>query len=163
MELSPFIETLRRDLDSAAAIGTEEVRRGAELLAGALEPSVRLALLDTLAAAAAEVTAALADAAAVEVRLTGREPEMVVTMTETAPPAPAPSPAPEPDDETTRITLRLPETLKAAADAAAAAAGLSLNAWLVAAVKRGLDAARQGHDRNRGPRVGRSVSGWARA
>jgi hypothetical protein len=162
MELSPFIESLRRDLAAAAALGTDEARRGAELLAAALEPSVRLALMDALAAASAEITALLPDAV-VEVRLTGRDPDLVVTtpdlMAEDAAPPP---PEPDADDGTARITLRLSETLKAAAEAAAAAEGLSLNSWLVASVKRALDAARGGRSQARGNRGGRSLSGWAR-
>jgi hypothetical protein len=163
MELSPFIESLRRDLAAAAALGTDEARRGAELLAAALEPSVRLALMDALAAASAEITALLPDAV-VEVRLSGRDPDLVVTtpdlMAEDA--APPPPEPPDADDGTARITLRLSETLKAAAEAAAAAEGLSLNSWLVASVKRALDAARGGRSQPRGNRGGRSLSGWAR-
>jgi HicB family len=161
MELTPFIEGLRRDLAAAAALGTDEARRGAELLAAALEPSVRLALMDALAAASAEITALLSDAV-VEVRLTGRDPDLVVTTSEPLAEAAAPASEPDADDGTARITLRLSETLKAAAEAAAAADGLSLNGWLVAAVKRALDASRSGRSPGRSARPGRSLSGWAR-
>jgi len=161
MELSPFIEGLRRDLAAAAALGTEEARHGAELLAAALEPSVRLALMDALAAASAEITALLPDAV-VELRLTGRDPDIVVTTAEpVAEPATPPS-EPDVEDGTARITLRLSETLKAAAEVAAAAEGLSLNGWLVSSVKRALDAHRQGRSSPRAGRPGRSISGWAR-
>jgi predicted HicB family RNase H-like nuclease len=38
-----------------------------------------------------------------------------------------------------RITLRLPETLKASVEAAAASEGISTNAWLVRSIARVLD------------------------
>ena len=64
----------------------------AERLITALDAAVRLALIDALSAAAEEITADLAPGS-VEVRLRGREPELVVVM----PPLPepvAPPPAP---------------------------------------------------------------------
>lgn len=146
MDLSPYVEALRRGLSAAAAAGTDETRRAADLLSSAVEPSVRLALLEALAAAAAEVSEALADTT-VEVRLRGQEPEVVVTSTE--PPAQTPPP-PDADEAPARITLRLPETVKAQVERAAAAEGLSVNAWLVRAVSRGLG---QSTRRSRGTRT----------
>jgi hypothetical protein len=91
-------------------------------------------ILDILTDTANDLTAAL-DGAAVEVRMRGREPELVVSG-----PAPEPAPAAVPvDDEgTARLTLRLPETLKARAEEAAAVDGVSVNTWLVRAVSRAL-------------------------
>ena len=48
--------------------------------------------------------------------------------------ADAPAPPPGEDDASARITLRLPERLKADAEAAAGREGVSANAWLVRAV-----------------------------
>jgi len=82
------------------------------------------------------------------VRMSGREPEFVVTHLERAePPAPPAPPAPpsppEPeDDNQSRITLRLPESLKVRAEEAATRIGQSLNAWLVEAVRDALDGSR---------------------
>ena len=105
MDLSPYVESLRRDLTSAAAAGTEETRRTAELLANALDSAVRLTILDALTAATADVTEAL-NGVTVDVRMHGREPRVVVTQHE---PEPAEAPAPPPDEDgTARITLRLP-------------------------------------------------------
>src|SRR4051794_35895677 len=53
MDLSPYVDSLRRDLMAAAAAGTDETRRTAELLAAALEPAARLAIPAPLTAAAA--------------------------------------------------------------------------------------------------------------
>ena len=90
MDLNPYVETLRRDLATAASAGGEDARAVAERLAAPLESSVRLVLLDALSEAAAEITRDLAPGA-VDVRLRGREPSFVVTP----PPVDAPDiPAP---------------------------------------------------------------------
>src|SRR4051794_8056087 len=94
MELSQYIETLRRELRSAAAAGTDETRRVAEVLGGTLGPAVRLVIMDALSEAADEITAALRDVA-VEVRLRNQEPQIVITDIE-APPAPPAPPSPPP-------------------------------------------------------------------
>jgi hypothetical protein len=137
MDLSPYVETLRTDVTAAAAVGGPEVQRAAELVADALDPAVRLVLLDVLTDVANDLTAAL-DGPSVEVRLRGREPELVVVG-----PVPEPAPAAVPADEagTARLTLRLPETLKSRAEQAAAAEGQSVNNWLVRAVARALEPA----------------------
>jgi hypothetical protein len=139
MELTPYMENLRRDLNAAAAAGGAEVIRAADLLGGSLESSLRLCLLEALSDAAAEITTRLAQGA-VELRLRGREAEFVVTESEPVPhqpPAPAAAPT-EDSGDITRITLRLPEALKEAVEAAAAAEGISVNAWLVRAIAQTL-------------------------
>src|SRR3954469_2047006 len=148
MELSPFVERLRRDLSDAAAAGGPEAQAAAERLALALDPATRMMLLEALSLAAAEITGELGHEA-VDVRMNGREPEFVVTAIEptapVAPPAPPPPPAPpEPpeDDSQSRITLRLPESVKVRAEEAATSIGQSLNAWLVDAVRDALDGRR---------------------
>ncbi len=143
MELSPYLEALRRDLVAAAAPGGPEVTSAAELMGGSLEASARLCLLEALSDAAAEITTKLTNNA-VEVRLRGREAQFVVTESEPAPTV-APTVAPEggatdqpsgasTDGELARITLRIPEGLKEAVERAAALEGISVNAWLVRAI-----------------------------
>jgi hypothetical protein len=111
------------------------VTRAAELLAGSVESSARLCLLEALSDAAAEITTRLDDAS-VEVRLRGREADLVVT--DAAPPVPpAPPPPPPPPGEPgdlARVTLRLPEPLKEQVELAASREGISVNAWLVRAI-----------------------------
>ena len=162
MDLSDYVDALRRQLTAAAAAGTEQTRETARLLADTLEPAVRLALTDALAAMAAEVTAAW-DGGLVDIRLRGRDPEVVVV------PAPAHEPEEPADDgadtgeddgSVARISLRLPESVKSRAEAAAAAAGISLNAWLVRAVAAGL---REPTDQPRSGRGPRRHSGFARS
>ena len=140
MELSPFVERLRRDLSDAAAAGGPEAQAAAERLALALDPATRMMLLEALSQAAAEITGEL-DHEAVDVRMSGREPEFVVTQvqpdTPLAPPEPPAPPAPpEPEDDSqSRITLRLPESVKYKAEELAAKSGHSLNSWIVNVVR----------------------------
>src|SRR6266849_3519083 len=149
MELSPYVEGLRRELGSLTRFASDDVVQVAGKLAEALESSVRLTLLEVLSAAAAEITTRLDDAV-IEVRLSGSEPEFVVTTTAAPPPEePAGADPGEASDDMTRITLRLPGPLKARVDAEAAAASQSVNAWLVRAIARALDQAPAGASRGR--------------
>jgi hypothetical protein len=173
MELTPYVEALRSDLQAAAAAGGEQAATTAQLLGVALDASVRLCLVDAMSAMAAEVTAE-SETTSVEIRMHGREPQVVVTATEPAEPAAVP-PTGEPrtplgaDDAdgddgggTARITLRLPEALKAQAEAVAAAQGLSVNSWLVRSVAAAVG--RPGDRRaDRNLQSGRRLSGYARS
>src|SRR5262245_51322163 len=160
MDLTPYLENLRRDLATAAAPGGADAVRAAELLSASLDVSARLSLMEALADAAAEITTKLTNAT-VEVRLRGREADLVIT--DVAPPAPTPPP-PTPADtgDVARITLRLPEGLKAAVERAAEAEGISVNSWLVRAVAA---AATPGHPTPppSGRAFGRRVTGFAQA
>jgi HicB family len=172
MDITPHVEALRQDLSRAAEVGGIEVEVAAERLMAALEPAVRLALMDLLSQAAAEISEQL-PGVAIDVRLKGREPEFAVTG---APPQPAPedaAPADEPpggdgDDGVVRITLRLPEALKTRAEALAASRGQSLNTWLVGAAKlaagAGQDGPRHHHSQRSGGYglSGKRITGWAK-
>lgn len=150
MDLTPYIDSLRRELAVAAEAGGQDVRGLAERLTAPLESAARLALLEALSAAANEITRDLAPGS-VDVRLRGRDPDFVVTPppseqsfqdsgdrnVETVPTGVA---APDGDEGgTSRITLRLPDHLKPRIDKAASRAGLSVNAWLVRAVAAALE------------------------
>jgi hypothetical protein len=163
MDLTPYVEGLRRELAVAAEAGGEDARALAERLTAPLESAVRLTLLDALSAAAGEVTRELAPGS-VDLRLRAGEPEFVVT------PAPAYEPVepaidaapPEADDgATARINLRLPEQLKAGIEQAAGRERLSVNSWLVRAAAAAL-APDARPARQRGGWVGESYKGWAR-
>jgi hypothetical protein len=139
MDITPFVDGLRRDLMAAAEAGGDDIRQAAERLAYALDPSARLALMEALSQAAAEITAEL-PVGSVDVRLNGRELDFVVDVLPAAPPAPPTPPAPPAPEEAeegglARVTLRIPESVKARAEDKAAAAGQSLNTWLVNAVR----------------------------
>ena len=135
MDITPYVERLRHDLTQAAAAGDDQVRDAAERLALALDPSMRLALMEALSQAAAEITTEMR-VGSVDVRLTGRELEFVVehpTPTAQTPPPSAQAQADEEEDDgaTARITLRLPESVKTRAEELAAKTGSSLNTWIV--------------------------------
>ena len=140
MDLSSYVENIRRDLAIAADAGGEDARALAERLTAPLESAVRLMLLDALSAAADEITRELAPGS-VELRLRAGEPEFVVTAVpadepvEQAAAAPPPPATPDADDgATARINLRLPEQLKAGVERAAGGERMSVNAWLVRVV-----------------------------
>lgn len=141
MDITQYVETLRADLANAARAMGEETEQAAARLGFALDSSFRLALMDALSHAAAEITTEL-DGTSVEVRLQGREPVFVVVgggAAPTVPIPPTPPAPPEPLDEegaeTARITLRIPDALKTKAEELAAGRGQSLNTWLVNAVR----------------------------
>ncbi|GAA2594175.1 hypothetical protein GCM10010435_86460 [Winogradskya consettensis] len=161
MDLTPYLESLRDDLAAAAAPGGPDTTRAAELLGSALESSVRLVLLEALSDAAAEITTRL-QGPVVDVRLRGREADLVVSETPAETPTPAPQPVVADTGDLARITLRLPESLKTHAELAAAAEGISVNAWLVRAVAAAAQQnppARQPDSRSRG----RRITGFAQA
>jgi hypothetical protein len=177
MELTRYVENLRRELTVAAGVGGEDARALADRLLPPLDAAVRLTLLEALSAAAEEISAELAPGS-VDVRLRGGAAEFAVT-----PPGPAASgaageaavdpgevrlPVAEGEDGAmVRINLRLPANLKALIEGAAAGGGLSVNAWIVRAAAAGL-----ANEDRRGARpapahrtdrvVGESYRGWAR-
>ena len=169
MDLTPYVDTVRRELALAAEAGGAESAALAERLTAPLESAIRLALLDVLSMAADEITRDLAPGS-VEVRLRSREASFAVT-----PPVVEPADAdyhvsaPEPEEPVTsdedgamaRINFRLPEHLKARVEEAAAAQGRSVNAWLVRAASAALQpAARAAPANPAGRRASNRYTGW---
>ena len=141
MDITPYVDSLRRDLLAAAEAAGPEAHAAAERLTFALDPSARLALMEAISQAATEITAEM-PAGGVDVRLDGRELAFVVDAPAApaappAPPAPPPPPGFEDEEEggIARITLRLPESVKTKAEEFAARSGHSLNTWLVNVVR----------------------------
>ncbi|CAM5240804.1 Toxin-antitoxin system HicB family antitoxin OS=Streptomyces tendae OX=1932 GN=GUR47_20225 PE=4 SV=1 [Streptomyces tendae] len=173
MDLTPYVDTLRRELAVAAEAGGRESRELAERLIAPLDSATRLTMLNVLSAAMDEITRELAPGS-VDVRLRGLEPDFVVTL----PPADtgaaehvapvetfkAPAPAPAEGDEggTARVNLRLPAHLKTRAEEAASREGLSVNAWLVRAVSAAVDGGGAPPAPERARTVGQSFTGWVR-
>jgi hypothetical protein len=121
MDLQPYVDGVRHELNVAAAAGGPDAAK-------------------------------LAD------RLRGRDPEFTVDPgVEDLPDVPA---VPESDDEggTWRVTLRLPDSLRAQVEAARSD-GLSVNAWLVRAVSATLGG---GHSRRPHGKPDKHFSGWVR-
>lgn len=178
MDINEHVAALRRDLGATARAMGPEIEEAAERLTLAVDSATRLALLHALSDAAAEITARL-DGTSVEVRLQGRDPEFVVTG------AGAPDtsrrdttvmstsgdtrelPVDEEGAETARITLRLPDALKARAEELAFSRGQSLNTFLVNAVRSGVTGDDRGDRRGPGApgrnrRSNKRVQGWVR-
>ena len=59
MDMSEYVATLRRELETITRFAGEDVTRAAEMLSDGMESSVRLTLLEVLSAAAAEITTRL--------------------------------------------------------------------------------------------------------
>jgi hypothetical protein len=150
MQMAPHIEALQSDLAEIAALGDEATAQAAQRLSLALRSSVGLRMLDALTEAALELSAQI-PTGHVEVRLAGQDPTLVFVAEQEAEP-----PAAE-DDQSARITLRLPESLKARVDAAAAREGVSVNTWLVRALSRAVSSPRPSI------RVGNRLTGYGRS
>lgn len=172
MDLTPYVDSLGRELLTVAETGGGDAAVLIERLTVSMESAIRLALLEALSAAADEITRDLAPGS-VQVRLRGRDPNFVVTVpqpeqpledTADRPAAPADDAAAGFEDgPAVRFNVRLPEQLKAAIEEAAAKEGRSLNAWLVRAASAALQtpARDQGTER-RGKRAAQHYTGWAR-
>ncbi|MEU6060446.1 hypothetical protein [Streptomyces sp. NPDC047097] len=172
MDLTPYVDTLRRELAVAAEAGGKDARELAERLIAPLESATRLTMLNVLSAAMDEITRELAPGS-VDVRLRGLDPDFVVTPPPSGggPVEPAAAqaeslraPAPADGDEggTARVNLRLPAPLKARAEEAAAREALSVNAWLVRAVSAAVDGGARPRETERARTVGQGYTGWVR-
>jgi predicted HicB family RNase H-like nuclease len=131
MQLEPHVEALRAELASLASLGDEHVAAAGERLSQALGSALALRLLEILSEAGLEVSSQL-PSGHVELRLAGQEPSLVYVEAED-------SAAPTAEDGlSARITLRLPESLKASLEAAASREGVSVNSWIIKALARGV-------------------------
>ncbi|MFD9567915.1 hypothetical protein [Streptomyces sp. NPDC059994] len=171
MDLTPYVDNLRRELAVAAEAGGEDARALAERLTAPLESATRLTMLNVLSAAMDEVTRELAPGS-VDVRLRGLDPDFVVTLPPangapvepTAPVEPLAAQVPADGDEggTARVNLRLPAHLKARAEEAAGREGLSVNAWLVRAVAAAVDGGTRPRTTEKARAIGQNFTGWVR-
>jgi hypothetical protein len=170
MDLTPYVDNLRRELAVAAEAGGEDAGELAERLTAPLESATRLTMLNVLSAAMDEITRELAPGS-VDVRLRGLDPDFVVTLppggaveaaVPTGEPFRAQLPADGDEGGTARVNLRLPAQLKARAEEAASREGLSVNAWLVRAVSAAVDGGGRSRTTERARNVGQSFTGWVR-
>jgi HicB family len=134
MQLDSHIDAIQQDLAATASIGDEATAEAARRLSDALGSTLHLRLLDLLGEAALELSGQLGGTARIEVRLAGRDPELVVVSEESQ----DATPLAVGEELSGRISLRLPESLKAAVEAAAAQEGISTNAWLVRTIAHSL-------------------------
>jgi HicB family len=147
MDLSPYIESVRTGVANASSLADQQTQQVAERLGTAIESSTRLALIQALSDAAGTISADLAPSS-VELRMIGTDPEFVVTVqTGEAEPtllmpetdvgsaeAGEQSSTETEEEPVARITLRLPQSVKARVDEMATSEGISTNAWLIRAV-----------------------------
>lgn len=175
MDLQPYVDAVRHELNVAAAAGGADAQELADRLTAPLESSVRLALLEALSAAAEEITGELAPRS-VDVRLRGRDPEFVVSAPPDEEPPDDVNDGTDADDAnrlfgaqyaddggTWRVTLRLPEGLRTVVEGAARREGASINAWLVRAASLASQGASSQHASSHpGRSGGRRVTGWVR-
>jgi hypothetical protein len=166
MQLESHLAQVHEQLLAAAALGDDRAREIAGVLGTAADPAVRLALVNAVGEAAAEITAALLDypgSPAVSVRLDGNE--IAVDVHSVAAPVDDEAPRRDGGDPNARISLRLTDALKADIDAAAERDGVSVNTWLVraasAALRAGVFAAGSGSFSS-GPDTGPAFGGRGR-
>lgn len=148
MHVNEYVEQVHEQMRAAAALGDERTQQIAATLADTAEASVRLALLAAVSAAANEITAALLEAGGPAVTVAVDGDQIRIDIARMAP-DPAAEPPSDEGDATARISLRLPERLKADIEQAAGREGVSVNTWLVRSAGAAL---------NRGP--GWSGPGW---
>jgi hypothetical protein len=152
METEAFLDAIQGDLQTVAA-GDEASAALAGRIWRTLESSLRLRLLDALGQVAAELSEQL-PSGHIEVRLSGRDVQLVYVRPEESNPAEDFS---EDEGGTARLTLRMPDSLKSRVELASSREGLSTNSWLVRAVQRSLD-------RSDGPRRrGHRFTGFAQS
>jgi hypothetical protein len=149
MNLTIVLDGLQQDLQRLAELGDERSAEVAQRLGDALSSNLRLKLYDLLSQAALELSAKL-PSGHVEVRLAGQEPELVFVE------SPGDAGGVAGEEHSARISLRLPESLKASVEKAAEREGVSVNAWLVRAIARAAES-RPVHT------SGKRLSGYARS
>jgi len=144
VQLDSHIQAIQQELATTASLGDEAAADAARRMGEAIAATLHLHLLDLLGEAALEISGQI-EPGRVEVRLAGRDPELVVIADE----APDTSQLGLGEEASGRITLRLPESLKAGIEAAADREGISTNAWLVRTIARTLEQRPSRKSRNR--------------
>ena len=143
MQLSDTVDNLQDDLRNLAGLGDDAVSQAASRLASAMAGPVTMRLLELLGQAALELGEQL-PAGRVELRISGRDAELVYTEH-----AVAPEVSELGEDQTARISLRLAEQLKAQIEQAAARESVSTNAFIVRALSRAVATGKSAQQRNR--------------
>lgn len=144
MKMSLTVEGLRSDLDAVAELGDEMVAEVAQRISGVLARSAPSRLLDLLSEVAAELSDEL-PGGHIEVRVVGDDVHLAYLAAEED------QANSEVDAElSARITLRLPEGLKARVEDAASQQGVSVNGWILRTLERGVVPSSSGRTSVRG-------------
>ena len=128
MNVQPVVNTVRATLSHQVAIAGADpaVAAAVTQIVEALGPALRLAAMDLAEQTAAEVRAQL-PSHTVDVIVVDGDPTLRITDLPGAA-------RPEGEDFVSRLTLRLPPSLKEVVEGAADRAGESVNAWVVEAL-----------------------------
>jgi hypothetical protein len=132
VNVQPVINTVRATLSHQAALAGSDpaVAAAVNQLVETLSPALRLAAMELAEQAAAEVRAQL-PGHSIDVVVVDGDPGLRVVET------PADDARQSTEDFASRITLRLPPSLKELVEGAAERTGESVNAWIVDALGRG--------------------------
>ncbi len=132
MNVQPVVNSVRATLSHQTALAGSDpaVAAAVNQLVETLVPALRLAAMELAEQAAAEVRAQL-PGHTVDVVVVDGDPGLRVAEAQTA------EPRPTGEDFASRITLRLPPSLKELVETAAERTGESVNAWIVEALGRG--------------------------
>lgn len=152
MQLTPYLEAVARDLDRATALADDQTRELTHRVASVMEPALRLAMVQLLSDAAAQLTAELGGPV-ITIGMEGRDPGWHIVRDEAT--LVSADAEPGDDDNSARVTVRLPEGVKKRAETAAQNAGQSLNTWIVQALRRATASENTSH------RSSRRITGWA--
>lgn len=154
MQLNTYLSAVAYDLDRATQLADDATRDVARRLVTVLEPGLRMAMVQLLSDAAAQLTSEL-PGTLVTIRMVGREPVWHVASPDNHEAVDVPVDSTSDEEGTARVTVRLPEAVKRRADAAAQSAGQSLNTWMIHAVRRATSSESAAN------RSSRRITGWA--
>lgn len=127
--MSTYIDRVFGDLQALGALGGSDLEGAVSRLLPAFGPTLRSRLMEAFTELSAELSEQI-PGGRIDTRFSGDEIEFVF--------APESGPVTDnPGELNARITLRLPDDLKARIEKAANQEGLSLNSWLLKASERG--------------------------
>ena len=144
MQLESHIQAIQQELAAAAALGDEATADAARRMGDALRRR-STSTCSTSSARPPSRSAARSSRAGSRFDSPGAIPSSSSSPTNRR----TPSQVGVGEESSGRITLRLPESLKAAVEAAAAREGVSTNAWLVRSIARTLEHRPSKKSRNR--------------
>jgi hypothetical protein len=154
MDITGHVTAIRGALEDIA--GDDEAGQVmAHRMAAAVTPALQLQLLDFLGEVALEVSQQLPDGR-LDLQLAGRDAVLVYRPEPTVE-----APAALDGSETARLTVRMPDSLKSAIEAAADSEGISTNAWVVGAARRRLSPSSGAT--NNPVSTGRRITGYVQA
>ncbi|MDU6927465.1 MAG: Arc family DNA-binding protein [Dermabacter sp.] len=138
MEMSQQTDALIEQLEHVANVGGDDLGAAMKRVGPLFRPLLKLALLDAVTTATAEISESLTFER-VSARLAPEGVKFDVTPKQSdATPVPESAAETDPgldEGDISRVSLRLPEGLKARAEKRAEASGQSLNAWLVQVIR----------------------------